>query len=452
MNAAANGITENKDYYSLLEINNNATNDEIKKAYFSKVRQYPPETKPDDFRKIRQAYETLSDNKSREEYDNCNFRDEFDRLMQEAGKYLRESNYHEAEVIARKAHRLMPSNVSAQTLIGFCMIGKSEYNQAVNYYKELVRKNPDCSDFLFGLGKAFYYSGFEKQALDAFRKADEKEADPYSRMYIAKMMREKKQYEIAWEYAVSALEIDDEIPDVYIEPIRLSLILKKETLAKKYASRHIKLIDTFPDLSEAMQETLYLIAYNYMEGCPDACLYILTVLRKLDPESYLIRRIHRNLSRYKKLRGQYEQSLKDNQIHTWIKDIINFYALPDEKSETKILDNSITERLISVMPRNAISSVERLKTEYPQLYSINKKYFEALLSNPDGIKIDMRALTNDINLHAKMCGYKAYPEGYCLTPEDLIVPAMQKFSDGNTGRNDPCPCGSGVKYKKCCGR
>jgi uncharacterized protein YecA (UPF0149 family) len=22
---------------------------------------------------------------------------------------------------------------------------------------------------------------------------------------------------------------------------------------------------------------------------------------------------------------------------------------------------------------------------------------------------------------------------------------------GQTGRNDPCPCGSGKKYKKCCG-
>ncbi|HXK94534.1 MAG TPA: SEC-C metal-binding domain-containing protein, partial [bacterium] len=23
---------------------------------------------------------------------------------------------------------------------------------------------------------------------------------------------------------------------------------------------------------------------------------------------------------------------------------------------------------------------------------------------------------------------------------------------GSPGRNDPCPCGSGKKYKKCCGR
>jgi uncharacterized protein YecA (UPF0149 family) len=25
-------------------------------------------------------------------------------------------------------------------------------------------------------------------------------------------------------------------------------------------------------------------------------------------------------------------------------------------------------------------------------------------------------------------------------------------SDDEPGRNDPCPCGSGRKYKKCCGR
>jgi uncharacterized protein YecA (UPF0149 family) len=25
-------------------------------------------------------------------------------------------------------------------------------------------------------------------------------------------------------------------------------------------------------------------------------------------------------------------------------------------------------------------------------------------------------------------------------------------SGGNVGRNDPCPCGSGRKYKRCCGR
>ncbi len=30
----------------------------------------------------------------------------------------------------------------------------------------------------------------------------------------------------------------------------------------------------------------------------------------------------------------------------------------------------------------------------------------------------------------------------------LALPAIQ---EKKVGRNDPCPCGSGKKYKKCCG-
>lgn len=47
---------------------------------------------------------------------------------------------------------------------------------------------------------------------------------------------------------------------------------------------------------------------------------------------------------------------------------------------------------------------------------------------------------------------------------DILTPERQKelykeqkisttiVKDKKTGRNDPCPCGSGKKYKKCCGR
>jgi preprotein translocase subunit SecA len=34
---------------------------------------------------------------------------------------------------------------------------------------------------------------------------------------------------------------------------------------------------------------------------------------------------------------------------------------------------------------------------------------------------------------------------------DKKAPVRKKASD-RVGRNDPCPCGSGKKYKQCCGR
>ena len=39
---------------------------------------------------------------------------------------------------------------------------------------------------------------------------------------------------------------------------------------------------------------------------------------------------------------------------------------------------------------------------------------------------------------------------YHLTEEEKRIAKLKK--EHNIGRNDTCPCGSGLKFKKCCGR
>ncbi|MBI4621444.1 MAG: SEC-C domain-containing protein [Desulfobacterales bacterium] len=36
--------------------------------------------------------------------------------------------------------------------------------------------------------------------------------------------------------------------------------------------------------------------------------------------------------------------------------------------------------------------------------------------------------------------------------EILLNPPKPKVAEKKVGRNEPCPCGSGKKYKKCCGK
>jgi len=36
--------------------------------------------------------------------------------------------------------------------------------------------------------------------------------------------------------------------------------------------------------------------------------------------------------------------------------------------------------------------------------------------------------------------------------EILLNPSKTIIAEKKVGRNDPCPCGSGKKYKKCCGK
>lgn len=61
--------------------------------------------------------------------------------------------------------------------------------------------------------------------------------------------------------------------------------------------------------------------------------------------------------------------------------------------------------------------------------------FLALSKSPD-----VQAMVQDAGFHA------------LLRAESETQARRASVAPASAGRNDPCPCGSGLKYKKCCGR
>lgn len=61
------GASENP--YAVLGLSRTATLDEIKQAYFTQVRQHPPEREPEAFKRIRAAYDQLKTPEKRVEAD-----------------------------------------------------------------------------------------------------------------------------------------------------------------------------------------------------------------------------------------------------------------------------------------------------------------------------------------------------------------------------------------------
>ncbi len=64
-------VKTKKDYYETLGVDRKASPEAVKRAYRAKAKQSHPDAggSPEEFKQIAKAYETLSDEKSREHYD-----------------------------------------------------------------------------------------------------------------------------------------------------------------------------------------------------------------------------------------------------------------------------------------------------------------------------------------------------------------------------------------------
>ncbi|RKH57105.1 DnaJ domain-containing protein [Corallococcus aberystwythensis] len=126
--------------YEVLAVEKDADARTIKKAYFELVRQNPPETHPEEFRRLREAYELLSDPEARQAFD--------------------------ASAAAQADGPESAKNAALQEAINLFEAGDKEGGRKV--LTRLFIEQPDFHDARILLGRHYFFEGDFKQALTEF--------------------------------------------------------------------------------------------------------------------------------------------------------------------------------------------------------------------------------------------------------------------------------------------
>jgi len=142
--------------------------------------------------------------------------------------------------------------------------------------------------------------------------------------------------------------------------------------------------------------------------------------------------------------------------------IWDVYLPAEQKVYEHILENKVTNisgtvkeigERFNISTEYVVAFIDGLNDILPNPYDVNELEEETAVS----IDIDFE------KLYKKMVEYKAkhlytLPQWNDIFDEERRKEMYVEQRDSRTvvkgekvGRNDPCPCGSGKKYKKCCG-
>lgn len=150
----------------------------------------------------------------------------------------------------------------------------------------------------------------------------------------------------------------------------------------------------------------------------------------------------------------------------------------DGRANDRLWDDYLPreQKIYEYILENKVTALEGTIKELAERFDMSVQYMAGFVDGVNDTQtepIDLKTLTEDTSvsltidfatLYKQMVEYKAdhlytLPQWSNVFTEDELKSLYkeQKKSktivnkDAKIGRNDPCPCGSGKKYKKCCG-
>jgi len=446
------------NYYELLNIGRDADNNEIKRSYFSAVKLHSPDSDPEAFKAIRIAYETLSDQKKRAEYDAYFIVSDGGAIaaalqnnLFEARELIRENKYHEAsefltELIGSNTDSDYPEAVSEpKRLLAEVLWNLKKSGAADTLCAELLEKDPSDGETLLLRAKIAASQMRKVKAIGYFN--DAVNAAPGN----ARAWTEYMLYALNNKYTERIPGIFqramEQNPDMFRNEYFLYLVgADNQDLFSN--DQYLQYYDKFAEFyindknpgKEIFKNLMALMPH--FTGKDELIPFIEKILPALEKSK---QRTSENDDDFMLIHAAviYHRLRSDKRIHDVLVDLTYFLFTKDEdKNDQLEMECFIAFHLFTLRP-----SIKVLMNEYPECFRLNQAfYLDALNDRKTDFFIDKYT-----GIYKK--SHPASKPGLDFNDYDETEEIKTVVREApKVGRNDPCPCGSGKKYKKCCGR
>lgn len=378
------------DYFKELNIQIDASDNEVKNAYFNMTKKYPPEKFPKEYRVIRDAYETLIDKAKRDAYILETFDLEIKNILNEGIDLAKSEKYDLAVLNFEKVLQKYPDNSKVKKDLAVCLMRGRNYKKSSKILKELVIREPNNIEYYKLLINA-YGDNYDLKNLESVLKKSlnlkNVEVDFYLKLFEIYNESELRDYTKAIKVLKDGLEnknINSQKYKLYLKFLDLSdrLDCKDDFNKGCEALSGIILKDNYEEVKSSILNLLdrILKEFHFKNGVRLTSTALVLIDEKKDMET--LEKIMNLRRSFFELSRLYE----DKSINEDFKKIV-FYNVVSEFLKDDIEFNKDVERTTQNFFNNfnfendeLVKSIGKLKNDYRNVYLETRKLSDKVLS------------------------------------------------------------------------
>lgn len=377
------------DYFKELNIQIDASDNEVKNAYFNMTKKYPPEKFPKEYRVIRDAYETLIDKSKRDAYILDTFDIEIRNILNEGIDLAKSEKYDLAVVNFEKVLQRYPDNSKVKKDLAVCLMRGRNYKKSSKILKELVIREPNNIEYYKLLINA-YRENYDIKNLESVLKKSLKlknvEVDFYLKLFEIYNESELRDYTKAVMVLKDGLEnknINSQKYKLYLKFLDLSdrLDCKDDFNKGCEALSEITLRDNYEEVKISILNLLdrILKEFHFKNGVRLTSTALVLIDEKKDmgtlEKIMSLRRTFLELSRLyedKSINEDFKKVVFFNAVSKFLKDDIEF-----NKDFERINQNFFNN--FNFENDELVKSIGKLKNDYRNVYLETRKLSDKVL-------------------------------------------------------------------------